>query len=390
MIGQKRYLAIFIATVLLLLGTIAFVNHSNSKPYELPFDFSTIGEDKILAVNGLHERYRSALKISYAINVAQPKVGVFGSNSFMNITKQSFGLNDTEFFNFYVTHIGLPGIRDMMLELAAGKALPSDLAVIHLQNPHAANWQHIALRVWDLPLSVYALRMPGRITKRIRKTIGQLGASIQSSLSLSFAMYKIFKGGFAPTLSGCKTPRGIFTISQTKVQQKRGKNPKFDGIAKFLEKYGLLKPPDRQFTADCGPISGFRNDGSFRGASATAPQLERTGELPKNPLPAAAANEIADLMKEINAIGAANGTTVVFLAPPVFEIKRKSEMTEMLDKALARVKGSVHVIDMRDENEAAENFEGDHTVNDHFMAKVVTELKHRRLFKNKKDKEADQ
>jgi len=88
-------------------------------------------------------------------------------------------------------------------------------------------------------------------------------------------------------------------------------------------------------------------------------------------------------MKEIHAIGVANGTKVVFLASPVFEIQRKSEMTEMLNMALARVKGDVHVIDMRGDNEAAENFDSYHAVNDHFMGKVITKLKRRELFKNK-------
>jgi hypothetical protein len=316
-------------------------------PYEPRTILATVKPGEILVTNGVDETGRIDYRIQKLLNSTPPAVGLFGSHAIQRLSAEEIGLSAADVTNYFVMHIGLGEIGDLLRRLEAGDVLPRNRILVHLPHPHSVTWDHMNARLRELPVTIELLYSDQQITDRVRNFTKQMGGRLRERLDLRIILARILKGpifGLA-----CENVKGVLTIPEALLKhaaRQADRNNWLD-TAK-LESLGLITLPGRQFGHPCGPLLGMRGDGSvwkpdFRFLGAPINKFPKA-----NRIATGSEGAIVRMMGRINEIGQRNNRRVHFFAPPMFEEASQTSPGKMLDRVInmARERG-MSVLDHR-------------------------------------------
>lgn len=324
---------VLVGLLSILLMIAATLSGWGKQPYDTAIILAKVKPGEILVTNGVDEWTRIDYRIQKTLNSTPPAVGLFGSHAIQRLSAEEIGLSAADVTNYFVMHIGLGEIGDLLRRFEASNALPRDRILVHLPNPHSVTWDHMNARLRELPATIELLYSDQQITDRVRNFTKLMGARVLERLDLRIILARTLKGpifGLA-----CKNVKGVLTIPKAlrgyAARQADQKN--WLDTAK-LEALGLITLPGRQFGHPCGPLLGLRGDGSvwkpkfqFQGAPAN--------KFPKtNRLAPGSEGPIVRLMGRINEIGRRNNKRVYFFAPPMFEESATTSPGKMLDRVV--------------------------------------------------------
>ena len=328
-----------------------------------------IAPNEFVVTNRLDERYRVGLKIRSAQESGMPPIAAFGSHAIKSLVTENLGVAPGGFFNFYVMHIGLPGIVVMLRKLESMKRFPRDLILVQLHNPHTPNWPHITRIVWDLPLHYYVLYSTLKATDRVRFSLNHLGAFLQDSLNHRIILHELIFG----SVSTCVPPYGVRSINQGSSNPPPKPTSEIHSIWRTLK---VHRTPERVFHNSCTRWGGFRHDGSFGQDDSpdAPPALRKDAPLTDVAVPFGGAARIKFLMSEIEKIATRNGTKIVFFAPPVYESERVTAHSAALSEAIGSVERHMTVLDHRQAYRTADYMENNSAKYFAALGQVLREL----------------
>ena len=349
---QKRYAVSYLALFGFLTLSSLFFSWSQSPLNGEGVSLGDVGLGEILITNGIDEKERISLKLSQAVSSGATDVGLFGSHALKYLSGAALGLPTEEFMNYFVLHIGLPGILDMLKYLEEEDALPETI-LVQLHHPHSSNWEHIMYRIWDMPALLYFHNSDLRWTKRVRNLVKMTAASLREGLDARHLTFHLFEGAGR----ACARRSGVISIqSATKESVRPLEHVPESRIATTMRKWGLVKSPPR-LGAPCGQITGLQSDGSVVVLSPAQKLTKTTPRNSTNPLAKGSENTILTLIGGIANVAWRNKRQVFFFVPPMYEHQIETNRSQMLDAiiSLAR-KEKLPVIDHRSLRSASDLF----------------------------------
>jgi hypothetical protein len=337
-LARPSVILVGLLSVLLIIATT--LSGWGKQPYDAGKILAKVKRQEILVVNGVDEWTRIDYRIQKTLNTTPPAVGLFGSHAIQRLSAEEIGLSGDDVTNYFVMHIGLGEIGDLLRRFEASDALPRKRILVHLPNPHSVTWDHMNARLREIPADIELLYSDQQITDRVRNFTKLMGARLLERLDIRIILARTLKGpifGLA-----CKNVNGILPIRKAlrSYAARQADQKNWLDTAK-LEALGFITLPGRQFGHPCGPIIGLRGDGSvwkpkfqFQGAPGN--------KFPKaNRLAPGSEGPIVRLMGRINEIGHRNNRRVYFFAPPMFEESATTSPGNMLDRVIkmARERG---------------------------------------------------
>ncbi len=351
-----RFLICFTLTIAVILGGVVYLTAENADPYPDEINLTNLSPDEFIVINQLEENYITELKVRHASTAPAPQTGVFGSHAIAGFSAKSAGKSQGQFFNYGVTHLGLPEIRAFLAYLKNQNKLPTKTVFIGLHHPHTANFLHITQFIRELPTKIYLLHGGERLTKNVRRALRQFGLQIRERLDWRKLLYVLIDT--CPPVYGVTDP--------TNVTQPRPSHPATQGTLTWLmETLGGVTP-----AAACPEASGLAGDGrDLRWIKKPEKPLELNASTVSPVSVAGGHKKILSLMREINDY-ASEDRRIVFFIPPVYEANRNSPQYSLMDTVVltAKNQGMTVIDDRRKYTDSSFYYDYMHPNERYFMA----------------------
>jgi len=378
---QRRWLAVFGATLALLVSLAVWLSLRLPSFREPAFDFYTMQPGEIFSVYGLTRRQEGSVKLGFAETYPAPEIGLYGNHIVAYFGADAFGRpEDAEyFFNYFYANLSLPELHRYLLHVEKKGHLPKRLILVQITPPNADNGHFIINLGNELPPDILLSGLASGAVSRNPLSIGAVAWELITNwlhevLNYNTAILSLFQsGGYKertvnPANCRDESPAWLRRLSFG-----------LQGVIGALGGFHVFCT--RRWDA-------FRRDGS---QDASIEELQTTivpsgsslvqneNELRESDraLRSGDEREIARQMRAIDAIGVRHGVKVVFMVPPVYETDRHdSVVNQIFDRGRALVP-DIAVIDHRDMRSNPLHFKGGIHPSPQYYRVVADELRRR-------------
>jgi hypothetical protein len=343
--NQRRWLVSFGLSLGLLIGLSLWLSARMPDYRHPPFDFRAMNSRQLFVVDKLTRRQEGSVKVGFAEGYDPPEIGLYGNHIFQFFARDAFGHDAAgHFFNYWYANLALPEIYRYLRHIEELGRLPRKLILIQITAPNLDNGEFIVNFGNELPPDLLLSRNEGvglvDRAMRIGETAWNVAGNwVHQALNyntfiLSLLQNKVSNRVVEP--ESCRntetnSPQSLWGSLATSVQQ-------------VLAAYGGQDLCQRR------ALSGaFRSDGATDPAYADAHLVRDEDPLTdaERGLAAGDEDEIARLMRAIDAVGRRHDIRVTFVIPPAYESDRSdSVVNQIFNRGLALVP-ELSVIDDR-------------------------------------------
>ena len=333
--GQRLYCLIFFGVLGLGLALCIWANGRIPDYRHTPVDFSRMGADERLLLDGLTREQIGALKIGFLENSPPSDVGLFGNHQIQYWSAESFREAGFQgiIFNYWYANLALPDLLDYLRFAEDKGKLPRRLIVVQMTTPNNDNGSYIVDRSKELPSDIQMTSdgAPALVSYAVRFKLW-LDRTFDYATVL-IGLFHADERGRLVTAGGCEE------ASMSTIQRHM---PAM--IANVLSFAGLGGRA-------CNPTvfrNALRGDGSIDPVGLRSSPVRNQNALDpqKAQLNLGDENRIADMMRRIDAVGKRHGIPIVFVIPPVYEDVRYSTVDRIFDRALEQAP-ELKIVDQR-------------------------------------------
>ena len=345
---ENRNTAMFLFTGAVLLSAIFVI--SAQRP-DHPVDFLTMAPDDYVLTAGMDDTGIPRIKQTYFENAPPPRIGVYGHHIVQNMSLGAFPFETdaSYFFNYYVQHISLREIADLLHYQEEKGKLPTDLGLIYVSHPYLGPHLLTEYR-WSMPFEFYlnsVFRLDALSIQKVKFVWEGYISQLQFRLDWKHLAYGLFNIALG---DGCQK-YGMYKI---------GEAPQSVEVPTWMEdlrKIGLGSLVDKfetVYSQDCGVrrvqgLRGLRRDGTFYGPyedytwTAKDRSPESIGIWTSEHV-----QSIQEIAREIQEIGKRNAVDIIFFIPPRLGRYFPNAGHEHFDQAVSLMRaGGMVVLDTR-------------------------------------------
>ncbi len=349
---EKRNTTMFLLTAGLLLSAIFVISGQRPDYYkDYPVDFSGMSPDDYVLTAGMDDTGIPRIKQAYFENTPPPRIGVYGHHivKYMSLGAFPFDTDVSYFFNYYVQHISLREIADLLQYQEEKGKLPTNLGLIHLSHPYLGP-QLLTEYRWSMPFEFYlnsAFKWDVLSVQKV-KFLGEGYISrLQFRLDwkhLAYGLFNIALGGGCQKYGMYKTGEAPHSV-EVPIWMDRLREI---GLGVLVDKFEAV------YSQDCGVrrvqgLRGLRRYGTFYGPYEDYRWVDK-GRPPRS-LGMWTSEDVQSIHKialEIQEIGKRNGLDMVFFIPPRLGSYFPNAGHEHFDQAVSLMQaGGMVVLDTR-------------------------------------------
>ena len=369
---QRRWLRVFGATLVILVGVAIWLSLRIPSFREPPFDFYAMKPGEIFNVYGLTRRQEGSVKLGFAEAYPAPEIGLYGNHIVAFFGADAFGRpeNAEYFFNYFYANLSLPEILRYLLRVEQTGHLPKKLILVQITPPNADNGRFIIDLGNELPPAV------------LLSVVGRDKLST-NPLRIAAAAWELADNWLHEVLN---YNTFILSIIQSGDYADRTINPAncheetsawLRGLpAKLLMVIGA-SGRSRLFCLPRLWVAAIHRDGSSIVETPFIVQNEDPLRETERALRAGDEREIARQMRAINAVGARHGIKVVFIVPPVYETDRHDSIVNQIFSGALALVPDIAVIDHRGMHSNPAHFKSGVHPSPLYYRIVVDELRRR-------------